>query len=238
MAVPNPELKLRYTFDHQTQLIRHAHLLEGDRFALFYPAKNLTAELHARAVLHVRFADTGQSLTLAGKVLSRTMGSTIEGVWLEFPEKRLLHIVASRLVVERGSPRLATDLLLRIVNATRSSSMARLLDLSSHGARVSNIPRVLVGQMVNLSLMFSRPDVPTQLGQAQVVRAAENELGLEFFRDDPLTRGAMLRLFTSAEREWKRIRELAHPALCCRNGVVLQPHLPRVREHAQQSHLG
>jgi hypothetical protein len=120
--------------------------------------------------------------------------------------------------------RLPTDMLVRTGRAGRSSAVARLVDISPGGARVTGAGDWTTGEQILLSDFTGGPTL-----RGEVSRSHDGEVGIRFQRAEATTRRGAVRLVDSAIERWRSAREARHPAACgCgRGGALFEPLLPR-----------
>ena len=217
---------LRHRFETITELQKHLHALEGRSF-LFFRSEGLSLAGGARVLLEVSFNSNEQQTLLRGAVLGRVEGA-LPGLWLEFPDTRLLKKADEGGIVARKQRRVGCDVLIE-VRKPGSPSLGRLVDLSIGGARLAGMSGVRVNEQVDVRVISSNKEWPSELGRAQVVRMEDHDIGTKFLRDQPQSRMAITRLFGALQEGWVKAPEVSHPAFCCKNGQLLEPPLPRVK---------
>jgi hypothetical protein len=220
MLAPRQEVLLRYRFESLEQVKAHLNVLTGGRSLLFYPAPAVQGAGGDRVLLEV--SEGEQQMLLRGTVLSRVEG----GMWLDFPDGRLARWLGARSAVGRHQRRLPADLMVDVRGAVHR--LGRLLDVSLGGGRLVGVPGLTAGNLVQLKLVSQLADMPTELGQAQVVRVVPGEAAIKFVRSDPATRMAATKLFEALRARWAASPEVIHRPQCCAAGQVLAPTMPRV----------
>ncbi len=224
-STSSPAQLLRYRFDAPDQLERHFHVI--DRRAVFFWSANLaTFAEGTRILLEISFATNEQKSTLRGTVATRETGA-LPGYWVVFPSG-FLQRWREQSTAERRHGRIATDVMVRVKRAGQPEPMlGRIFDVSMMGMRLTGVGELgTVGSELELSLFLPPRGWPTELGRGRLARVGDREAGITLLRSDPEWRKASTRLFEAAREAWQLTREVAHPALCCRGGKVLEPALP------------
>jgi hypothetical protein len=220
----------RYVFDHSFQVHRHLHAAEGHTL-LFFPDAGAPEKGGDRIMLEVDIHTAEQHSLLRGTVHSRVAGVN-PGLWLEFPDTRFLRKLEqdAAALLMRKQRRLPIDLMVEIRPVVgRQPIMARLLDVSLGGARLTASPDLRANTEVNLRLISPPKDIPQDLGRARILRAGEHDGGVRFARQDAASRIACTKLFEMTRKEWERARQVHHLPQCCKEGGVIEPPIPRAR---------
>ncbi len=221
---------LRHRFGGVPELQQHLHAVDGRGF-FFYRSPALDLPGGARVLLEVTFTGSEQQLLLRGQVLGRVEGA-LAGLWLEFPDTRLLKRADQGAIAQRKQRRVGCDVLVE-VRQMRHPHVGRLIDLSLGGARMAGLAGLKVDDEVELRVVSPRSDWPSELGRAQIVRLESSEVGTRFYRDQSQSRVAITRLFGALQQSWTDAPEVEHPALCCRDGHRFEPPLPRIKGRTQ-----
>lgn len=217
---------LKYRFDTVAELHAHCHVVDG-RTLFFYrhPHAHLPGE--AKVLLGVSFQQSEQEVIVRGAVLGRVEGA-IPGLWLELPDARLARRMDAGGLAARRQKRLGCDVMVEVRYA-RQPHLGRLVDLSLNGARMAGINGLGAHAQVELRLLSKEGELPSELGQAEIVRTQTNEVGARFLRKESGSRLAITRLFGALQQSWQGALEAQHPAICCKGGQFLEPALPHVR---------
>jgi hypothetical protein len=217
---------LRHRFETIGALQRHLHPIEGRSF-LFFRSESLVLAGGARVLLEVNFTSNEQQTVLRGQVLGRVEGAH-PGLWLEFPDTRLLKKADEGAIASRKQRRVGCDVLIE-VRKPGCPSLGRLVDISLGGARFAGMGGLRIHEQVEVRVVSANKEWPSELGRAQVVRMEDHDIGTKFLRDQPQSRMAITRLFGALQEGWVKAPEVSHPASCCRNGQLFEPPLPRVK---------
>lgn len=218
---------LRYRFACVEQLRAHAHVVDGAALIFFRDA-DLQLASGTPALLEIAFDSSEETRVLRTSVLARAEGT---GLWLAMANARFLREVHERGLVPRKGRRLGADRFLRVKRAGGSEHFVSLLDLSLAGARIGGgVPSTLArGDVIEVKLASTEPGESTELGTARVVWTEDGEAGLEFDRKKETCRAAVAKLFRALETTWRTARDTRHLEVCCKNGALLEPPVPRVR---------
>ena len=225
LEVTKSTVLLRYQFDNLHQAAQHLHIFEG-RTILFYGDR--AAGLQGTLPVAVGLVAHGVELgVLRGSVLARVENAG--GAWLQFPDVRLARKLREGPVDMgvRKHQRYGCDLMVEVRGAGQPC-LARLVDVSAKGARLTGLPSLAsTGSRIEARLALPQRGWPSALGRADVVRAAGSEWGVVFRTDDDLSRGAVSRLLQLVRASWAAARDHHHPVTCCHRGRVLDPAMPR-----------
>ncbi len=218
---------LRHRFASVEQLRAHVHAVDGAAL-IFFRDPGLQLASGTPALLEITFDSSEETRVLRTSVLARAEGA---GLWLAMPHARFLREVHERGMVARKGRRLLTDRFLRLKRASGGEHLVALLDLSMAGARIGGgVPSSLAREdVVELKLASTEPGESAELGSARVAWSEDGEAGLEFDRKKESCRTAVAKLFRTLEATWRVARDTRHLDICCRNGALLEPPVPRVR---------
>jgi len=222
---------LRQRFGATEELSRHLHAIDN-RALLFFRDASLELAGGAKVLLEVSFTSSEQQLVLRGQVIGGVTEGALRGLWLEFPDLSLA--ARTQLPKERKQRRLACDALVQI-RRDDHPHLGRLTDLSLGGARLGAIAGVRPGDEVELRVVSDNASWPSELGRALVVRSDLNEVGTRFLRTESSSRMAVTRLFSALQESWARSPLVDHPPICCKNGALLEPPLPRMKGRISSS---
>ena len=218
-----PDRLMRYRFDSAAQARRHVHVER--RQLLFFPDLFLDVRDGQPVLLELCFLHSEQTMVTRGEVHGVETG-TMRGAWLELYGMRLFEGILSACDgARRIQRRLPTDLLIRAEQPGFYGSVARLADVSASGARiVSAGGKWLEGGEILITELTGGPSL-----RGKVLRVRENDLSVQFQRDDATTRRGAIKLVELAMRRWSDARETRHPGACgCMSGGPLyEPLLPR-----------
>ena len=222
-AVPPEPIRgnyLRYQFDSAAQVLRHCRLVDG-RVLLFFPDPFLLLAVHARALIELSLAGTGQQVALPAQVHALENGES-PGAWLAM---RALGIVAGLRLMEeaprRKERRLAFDQLAWVEHEGGPVLACPVLDLSRTGARLWGVPGK--DPAPGEEFWVRLPSAPTL--RARVAWARRREVGIEF---DPECQPDAEQLFRRVEQMWGAARFASHDThcQCASGGSTLDPPLP------------
>jgi len=218
---------LKVRFPDVQQLSNHLHVTEGRTLFFYRGSQSLPAG--TRVVVQFLLAN-GQVSTQRGSVIGRVEGEGGQtGAWIAFPDARL----AKRLdegLRSRTQPRMACDLLVEVRQGA-DPLVARIVDVSQAAMRVQGAPGLRRGPPVDARLIGAGPELPPDLGSAEVVRSDANgaDVALRFVRSDPAARIGSTRLLQVVRETWLQAPELMHPPMCCQGGRVLEPPVPHLK---------
>jgi hypothetical protein len=181
----------------------------------------------ARVALQITCDENGQSTTLRGTLFARP-GNT-PGFWLGFPDTGLRKKIERGQLRDRTQRRVGCDLLVQAISAGKPQ-LGRLVDLSMGGARITGISGFQSGDGLQLRILSPPSSLSPILVNARVAFAGDKGLGVRLDRSDPTARQAITRLFDALQQAWSQAPEAVHSFLCCRDGVLLDPMMPRLRE--------
>lgn len=233
--IPRNANLLRYRFGDLQQMQNHLHVRERRTLFFWRDAKPALRD-DDLVVVEFSLSNSEQVSIARGLVAARATGldaaeGATSGLWLEFPDSRLAKRIAqgASAIAGRMQKRIGCDLVIE-VRLGRQPVMARLLDVSLMGGRITGVPNMQPGFEVELRLISPGAGWPTDLGRAKVIRAdGGGEIGIRFLRNDAASRIASAKLVQLAQQSWADAPELSHPPICCRDGRVLEPALPQVR---------
>jgi hypothetical protein len=221
---------LKYRFDDLTQMNNHLHVVDG-RTLLFYRGNKPQLAGGQKVVVELSLANSEQVSTLRGSVLALE-GDSAAGVWIEFPDAKLAKRLAqggAAAITARHQRRVGCDLMVELKYGALPM-LGRMVDVSLAGARIVGPSGLARNADVEMRIMGALPPLPAVLGRAQVARCENGgEIGVRFLRTDPTARAASGKLLEAVQQQWSKAPELMHPPLCCQNGTVLEPPLPRLR---------
>ena len=226
---------LRYRFRNLDQLSRHLH--SGDGHTLFfYRAPRVALSFGDRVFMEIALEDSEQSVLLRGSVLSAVYQPT-PGVWLQFAETGLSRSSTGGSLQGRRQRRLSCEAMVEI-SQNKTRAIGRMVDVSMSGARIVDaFAELIPGVAVQLRVLNADPSWPGEIGLAQLVRCERGNVAIRFLRADPATRVAAMRLFGAVQEQWAHASEASHPAICCVEGVQLDPTPPRLdaleKRHSQ-----
>jgi len=222
-----PPHLLRYRFDSVDQVSRHFHVAAG-RVVFFFPTL-LQLQPGDPVILEVTFTASEQTCSVQGSVIGTEAGTSI-GWWLEFTAHRLVSGLQSAAAApKRHHRRFPVEVLVNVDRAEGMPVIAKLVDVSTGGARLAGLSlRAAVGDTVRLST-FSNESGRRPLAAAHVSWIRNGEAGLEFRRPQPSERAAIAALVEQARQKLASAYEVSHPAACkCVEGhAVLEPPMPR-----------
>ena len=227
---PRTAQLLRQRFGGLGDLQHHLHPVDGRSF-FFYRTPILDLPAGARILLEVSFTSIEQQAVIRGQVLGRVAGP-ISGLWLEFPDTRLLKRADEGAIALRKQRRVGCDVMVEVRHA-QSPRLGRLVDLSLGGARMAGLSGLRINEEVDLRVVSQHREWPSELGRAQVVRSENHEVGTRFLRREAPSRIAITRLFGALQASWTSAPEVSHPPSCCQNGQLIEPPLPRIKGRAQ-----
>ena len=214
---PRAHVSLIYRFDNLEQVKAHVRL-DGDRRFFFYRDPLLRLPAGTKVTIEWNIA-TGD----ATRLLQGSVQSSVEdcGVWIELLDARPLRDLGPSPYTRR-SRRMATNIEIEIEG---QPSMARMLDLSQRGARLTGVVGAARG--VQLRLGVPSPEGAVEpLGVAIVTWCDGGECGVRFERRDPLGTNAVALLVKEIKEGWARAWHATHPSFCCRERGVVDPPMP------------
>jgi PilZ domain len=221
---------LKYRFGDLAQMNNHLHVIDG-RTLLFYRGNKPPLTGGQRVVVELSLVSSEQVTALRGSVLALE-GDTSSGVWIEFPDAKLSKRLAqggAAAITARQQRRVGCDIMVELKQG-KLPLLGRMVDVSVAGARIVGPSGLARNTDVEMRIMGARPPLPSMLGKAQVTRSeSSGEIGVRFLRTDPTARVASGKLMQAVQQEWLKAPELTHSPLCCQNGTVLEPPLPRLR---------
>lgn len=216
---------LRQRFGNPSELHRHLHDVDGMSI-FFYRTPTLDLAGGSRVLLEVNFTSTEQQTVLRGAVFGRVEGP-LAGLWLEFPDTGLSRRANEGALALRKQKRVGCDVLIE-VRQPGKPCLGRLIDLSLGGARLAGLPGIRINSQVEVRVVSPNNEWPSELGRAMVVRSENREVGTRFLRDQSHSRIAITRLFGALQDSWTSAPEVSHPPVCCSNGQLIEPPLPRI----------
>lgn len=216
---------LRYVFETTEQLQSHLHTNAAVAF-FFFPNGRAAGKAGDAVVLEVELRKPRQQLMLHATIHSRITGRW-PGLWLQLADLRLVRKLASDAasIGKRRHPRVAADLVVKLREADGSARIARLLDVSTGGARLG-ATGLRVGTALDIHLFSAPPEAPRMISSAEVVRSALNEASVRF---PPQATAGVEKLVEVLRVGWKSAPSVTHPSACCGPAGVLEPPLPRIR---------
>jgi hypothetical protein len=221
---------LKYRFGDLSQMNNHLHVVDG-RTLLFFRGNKPQLSGGQRVVVELSLVNSEQVTTLRGSVLALE-GDNSSGVWIEFPDAKLAKRLGqggASAITARHQRRMGCDLMVELKYGT-IPLLGRMVDVSLAGARIVGPSGLSRNADVELRIMGALPPLPSVLGRAQVARSESGgEIGVRFLRTDPTARIASGKLLQAVQQQWLKAPELTHSPLCCQNGTVLEPPLPRLR---------
>jgi hypothetical protein len=221
---------LKYRFGDLTQMNNHLHVIDG-RTLLFYRGGRVKLAGGQRVVVELSLVSSEQVTALRGAVLALE-GDTSSGVWIEFPDAKLAKRIAqggASAITSRSQRRVGCDLMVELKYGDLPL-LGRMVDVSMAGARIVGAAGLMRNADVELRIMGALPPMPAIVGRAQVARSeSSGDIGVRFLRSDANARVNSGKLFQAVQQAWNKAPELSHSPLCCQNGTVLEPPLPRLR---------
>ncbi|MCA1827204.1 MAG: PilZ domain-containing protein [Myxococcales bacterium] len=222
---------LRQRFASMAQFRAHLVTSEGTVLIFFRDAAP-PMPIGGEALVEIAFDDSEDTRVVRAVAFSRAEG---QGIWLAMPSARFAREVREGKLMERKGRRLGTDRVTRLRRQSGSEFLVMLADVSLAGVRITGgLPKGLSAQdQVELQLTSPLPGEPVDPIAGRVVWRDDSDAGVEVDRSKPASRAAITRLFQSLEGRWRSAREVRHLDLCCREGKLLDPTPPRVRQEGE-----
>jgi hypothetical protein len=221
---------LKYRFGDLTQMNNHLHVIDG-RTLLFYRGGRVKLASGQRVVVELSLVSSEQVTALRGTVLALE-SDTSTGVWIEFPDAKLARRLAqggAGAITSRSQRRVGCDLMVELKYGDMPL-LGRMVDVSMAGARIVGAAGLACNADVELRIIGATSPLPSIVGKAQIARSTSGgDIGVRFLRSDPAARVGAGKLFQAVQQAWNKAPELTHSPLCCQNGTVLEPPLPRLR---------
>jgi PilZ domain len=222
---------LRQRFAALAQFRAHLQTMDGSTLLFFRdPATSLA--IGAEALLEIAFDNSEDTWVVRAKVVVRAEG---QGLWLVVPTARFAREALEGDLVVRKGRRLGAEKVLRLRRQSGSQYLVMLADLSLGGARISGVPPGLArDDLVEIALAAPQPGEPVDPIAARVVWCDESDAGIEIDRRKATSRAAVTKLFRVLEERWRGALEMRHLDLCCKDGKLLDPPPPRVRNEGKR----
>ncbi|HEX4383961.1 MAG TPA: PilZ domain-containing protein [Myxococcales bacterium] len=222
---------LKYRFGDLKQMNNHLHVIDGRTLLFYRSSGRVQLASGQRVVVELSLVSSEQVTALRGSVLALE-GDMSNGVWIEFPDAKLARKLAqggAGAITARSQRRIGCDLMVEL-KCGDLPLLGRMVDVSMAGARIVGASGLCRDADVELRIMGALPPVPSIVGKAQVARSENGgDIGVRFLRSDPAARVGAGKLFHAVQQAWTKAPELTHSPLCCQNGTVLEPPLPRLR---------
>lgn len=202
-------LRLRYRIESPRAMREHLHFVDGAGY-FFFPAA--AAPKGTLASLQVDFWLTDQVILLRGWVWARSTGA---GIWLELAgaERALKRIENAP---KRSELRVGSEQLVLVEADGLAALLCRLRDVSEGGARLAALPADAgePGQRVRVALPEAGASGAQLEAYGRVAWAEQGDVGVEWEREDALSRMAVRRLLQHATEEWEQASAAEHSGRC------------------------
>jgi hypothetical protein len=221
---------LRQRFAAVAQFRAHLQTSDGATLLFFrYPSTSLA--IGSEALLEIAFDNSEDTWVVRAKVIVR---AEAQGLWLAMPAARFAREALEGDLVERKGRRLGAEKVLRFRRQSGTQHLVMLADLSLGGARLSGVPPgVGRDDLVEITLAAPQPGEPMDPIAARVVWRDGTDAGIEIDRRKASSRAAVTKLFRVLEERWRSALEVRHLDLCCRDGKLLDPPVPRMRNESK-----
>ena len=222
---------LKYRFGDLTQMNNHLHVIDGRTLLFYRGGGGVQLSSGQRVLVELSLVSSEQVTALRGLVLALE-SDVSSGVWIEFPDAKLAKRIAQHgaaAITGRSQRRVGCDLMVELKYGDLPL-LGRMVDVSMAGARIVGASGLACNADVELRIIGAASPLPSIVGKAQVARSTSGgDIGVRFLRSDPTARVGAGKLFQAVQQAWTKAPELSHSPLCCQNGNVLEPPLPRLR---------
>jgi hypothetical protein len=203
---------VRFRFESPADLLRHVKLADG----FFIPARALPSETGGRVIVELALPGVEHPAVLHGVVREATSG----GLWMEAPWARASFRWTPEFT-RRRNRRFGSDLFVEVGPPGAQPWMARAVDLSAHGLRVSaRSPDLgVAGDLVDVTLISPDRELPSM--RARIAWASGRSAGLELLDDAP----ALASVIDELETRWAPVQEIVHDRGCLCAALVKETSL-------------
>jgi hypothetical protein len=192
---------VRFRFESLADLLRHAKLADG----FFIPSRAVPPEAGGRVIVELALPGVEHPALLHGVVREATSG----GLWIEAPWSRASFRWTPEFT-RRRNRRFGSDLFVEVGPPGAQPWMARAVDLSARGLRISaRSPDLgVAGDLVDVTLISRDRELASM--RARIAWAGGRSAGLELLDEAP----ALASVLDDLETRWAPVQEIVHDADC------------------------
>jgi hypothetical protein len=192
---------VRFRFESLADLLRHVKLADG----FFIPSRAVPSEAGGRVIVELALPGVEHPALLHGVVREATSG----GLWIEAPWSRASFRWTPEFT-RRRNRRFGSDLFVEVGPPGAQPWMARAVDLSARGLRVSaRSPDLgVAGDLVDVTLISRDRELASM--RARIAWAGGRSAGLELLDEAP----ALASVLDELETRWAPVEEIVHDADC------------------------